>query len=200
MKKIAVFASGSGSNFQQIIDRLDPKDGKVELLVSDQEKAGALERAAKANIEALVFNSAEKQSAQRVMEQLEEKKIDLIVLAGYLKIVPPDMVARYKNKIVNIHPSLIPAFSGEGFYGLKVHQKAIEYGVKVSGATVHFVDEQADTGPVILQRCVAVDHNDTPESLQKKVLGLEHEMLIEAVRLFCRNQIDVIGRKVYIKS
>ena len=125
---------------------------------------------------------------------------DLIVLAGFLKILPEKFYNEYKNRIMNIHPSLIPAFCGKGYYGLKVHQAVIDYGVKITGGTVHFAEAGADTGPVILQKAVEVFQDDTAETLQKRVLGTEHELLPEAVKLFVQQKLEIIGRKVYIKK
>ena len=125
--------------------------------------------------------------------------IDLVVLAGYLKILSKKFISSFKNRIINIHPSLIPSFCGKGFYGLKVHEEAIKYGVRISGATVHFVDEDADTGAIILQDTVCIDDNDTAETLQKKVLQIEHKLLPEAVKLFCEGKLYIEDRRVIVK-
>lgn len=124
--------------------------------------------------------------------------MELVVLAGFLKILSREFVNEYKNRIINIHPSLIPSFSGQGYYGEKVHQAVLDYGVKYTGATVHFVDEGADTGPIILQEVVKVDNEDTVESLREKVLKVEHKILVEAVRLYCEGRLGLKGRKVII--
>lgn len=197
MVNIAVLISGSGSNLQSIIDGCQSGyiDGKIKLVISNKENAYGLQRAKNHNIFSVFENNEDK-----VIELLKKEEIDLIVLAGYLKIISPLFVETFKNKIINIHPSLIPSFCGEGFYGMKVHKAVIDYGVKLSGATVHFVDEGADTGPIIIQKCVEVKNNDTPESLAKKVLNVEHEILKESVKLYCENKLIVNGRGVIIND
>ena len=130
---------------------------------------------------------------------MKKNKVDLIVMAGFLSVVGQDLINEYRNRIINIHPSLIPSFCGEGYYGIKVHQKALEYGVKVTGATVHFVNEEVDGGPIILQKAVEVRQDDTPEILQKRVMEeAEWDTLCEAIKLFCENRLTVKGRKVFI--
>jgi len=163
MKRIAVLVSGGGSNLQSLIDKVHNIYGEIALVISNKKDAYGLVRAQKANIESVYISGKDPDYHKMVMDLLEAKSIDLIVLAGYLKIVPAEMVQKFRNRIINVHPSLIPAFCGDGCYGIKVHEKAIEYGVKVSGATVHFVDEGTDTGPVIMQKCVNVD-GDSPKS------------------------------------
>lgn len=133
-----------------------------------------------------------------LLTELENLKPDLIVLAGYLEIIPEEIIKKYENKIMNIHPALIPSFCGNGFYGMNVHKAVVEYGVKVTGATVHFVDTGTDTGPVVMQEVVAVESVDTPEQVQQKVLKIEHQLLPQAVKLFCEDKISVDGRKVVI--
>lgn len=157
MLNIAVLISGGGTNLQAIIDECENKNinGRVKVVISNKVDAYGLQRAKKHNIKG-VYETDE----SKIIEILKENKIDLIVLAGYLKIISPKLVNEYKNKIINIHPSLIPAFCGKGYYGEKVHQSVIDYGVKVSGATVHFVDENADTGPIIMQKAVNVNQDD----------------------------------------
>ena len=135
---------------------------------------------------------------EAVIKELKSNGVELVVLAGYLKILSRNFIETYRNRIINIHPSLIPSFCGKGYYGLKVHEAAVNYGVKISGATVHFVDEEADSGPIIIQETVKVDFKDTPEKLQKKVLKIEHKILPQAVKLFCEGRLDVVGRKVEI--
>ncbi len=197
MLNIAVLISGSGSNLQSIIDGCESGyiDGKIKLVISNKENAYGLQRAKKHNINSIFENDE-----GTIIELLKKEEIDLIVLAGYLKIISPLFVEEFRNKIINIHPSLIPAFCGEGFYGMKVHKAVIDYGVKLSGATVHFVDEGADTGPIIIQKCVEVKNDDTPESLAKKVLNVEHEILKESVKLYCENKLIVNGRGVIIND
>lgn len=193
MLKIAVLISGNGSNLQSIIDGCESGyiNGIVKLVISNKGSAYGLERAKKHNIKTYVENEENK-----VISLLKEEDIDLIVLAGYLKIISPNFVEAFRNKIINIHPSLIPAFCGEGYYGKKVHESVIDYGAKLSGATVHFVDEGADTGPIIMQKSVEVKVDDTPNSLAERVLSVEHEILKESVKLYCDNKLIVNGRGV----
>ena len=205
MKKIAVFASGSGSDFQSVID-LNEKENfcEIALLIASKPNIFAIERAKKHNIDFAVFEKKKFENTEIMFNSismlLKEKGIDYIVLAGYLTVIPQSFIGQYRNKIINIHPSLIPSFCGEGFYGLKVHKAAIDYGVKLSGCTVHFVDEQADTGAVIMQEAVEVADDDTAESLQKKVLEKEHSCLPKAVKLLTMGKIQIDGRKVIIKE
>ncbi|NMA04074.1 MAG: phosphoribosylglycinamide formyltransferase [Clostridiales bacterium] len=206
MKKIniAVMISGTGTNLQALIDKIHNKDtgGSIELVISNNENAYGLVRAQNSGIRTAVINKNQYDSALQYEEAfvdiLEKSGINLIVLAGYLAFVPDKILEIYKNRIISIHPSLIPAFCGEGFYGEKVHQGAINRGVKVSGATVHFVNEVVDGGPIIIQKCVNVDFDDTVESLQKKVLEIEHEILPLAVKLFIEDKIKVIDNRVKI--
>ncbi|MGL5641310.1 MAG: phosphoribosylglycinamide formyltransferase [Paraclostridium sp.] len=197
MLNLAVLISGGGSNLQSIIDGCETGyiNGKVKLVISNKDKVYGLERAKKHNIKAVVESEEYK-----VIELLKKEKIDLIVLAGYLKIISPTFVETFRNKIINIHPSLIPAFCGEGYYGKKVHKAVIDYGAKISGATVHFVDEGADTGPIIIQASVEVKHDDTPDSLAERVLNVEHKILKESVKLYCENKLIVNGRGVIIND
>lgn len=197
MLKIAVLISGGGSNLQSIIDGCESGyiNGIVKLVISNKSEAYGLERAKKHNIKSFV----EKEEA-KIINLLKEESIDLVVLAGYLKIISPNFVEAFRNKIINIHPSLIPAFCGEGYYGKKVHESVINYRAKLSGATVHFVDEGADTGPIIMQKSVEVKFNDTPNSLAERVLSVEHEILKESVKLYCDNKLTVNGRGVIIND
>lgn len=201
MKNIAVFVSGGGTNFQSIIDNVESGkiNGKIKFVLSNRKNAYGLERGKKHGIKTYYLrgdNISVEEYDKKLLELLRKEEIDLIVLAGFLKILGKEICKEYKNKIINIHPSLIPSFSGDGFYGIKVHEKALEYGVKVSGATTHFVNEKADRGPIILQKPVEVKDEDTPEDLQKRVLKVEHEILVESVRLFCDDLLKVEGRKV----
>ena len=204
MKNIAVFVSGSGSNLQAVIDACNNKtvNGKITAVISSKQGVYALKRAEEAGIDSYVFEKKSYDSADvmfgEILKLLRSKNIDLIVLAGYLSILPPSVIAEYKNRIINIHPSLIPSFCGNGFYGLKVHKAVLDYGCKVSGATVHFVDEGTDTGAVILQKAVKVFDGDTPEKLQKRVLKEEHKLLVSAVKLFCEDKIKVVNNKAVI--
>ena len=205
MKKIAVFASGSGSDFQSVIDA-NEKDPfcEIGLLVASKEGIYALERAQQHGIPAIVCRARDFASAEafgeELISQLHARGIDYVVLVGYLSMLPENLIRAFPDRIVNIHPSLIPSFCGKGFYGINVHRAAIEYGVKVSGLTVHFVDEHYDNGAIILQRTVPVLSEDTPESLQARILEEEHKALPEAVRLLATGRLQKVGRKVTILS
>ncbi|MGB4034247.1 MAG: phosphoribosylglycinamide formyltransferase [Christensenellales bacterium] len=188
LKNIAVFVSGSGTNLQAIIDSIklgQIKNARISLVVASKEGIYALERAKRENIPALIYKKANYPSLDKMFEEitieLEKRQIDLIVLAGYLLILTPNIVKRYRNRIINIHPSLIPKYSGDGFYGMKVHKAVIENKEEYSGATVHFVDEGTDTGEIILQERVKVYENDTPETLAERVLELEHKLYAKAI-------------------
>lgn len=203
MLNIGVLISGSGSNLQSIMDKIGSGfiDGKISVVISDREGAGGIERAKSSGIPALVFDRKSlgiDELNKKILNILKSCNVELVVLAGYLSILSSEIITEYKNSIMNIHPSLIPSFCGPGFYGIRVHKKAIEYGVRVSGCTVHFVDEGTDTGPIILQHAVEVLQDDTPEELQKRILEFEHILLPEAVKLFCEGRISVCGRKVTI--
>ena len=197
MVKIGVLISGGGTNLQAIIDGCKNKsiNGEVKVVISNKAEAYGLERAKKNNIKAI----CEKEE-DRIIEILKENEVELVILAGYLKIVSPKLVDAYRNKIINIHPSLIPAFCGKGYYGEKVHQGVIDYGAKVTGATVHFVDEGADTGPIIMQKTVEVKRDDDAKKLAARVLEVEHEILTKCISMFCENKITVQGRRVYIND
>ena len=208
MKNIVVLVSGGGTNLQALLDaqqRGEIRGGKITAVVSSTPGAFALERAAKAGVPGCVVNRKDYDTreafTQALLTQLETLRADLIVLAGFLYILSPAFIDRYENRIINIHPALIPAFCGDGYYGLKVHEKALEYGVKLTGATVHFVSAEADAGPIILQKAVAIEEGDTPEVLQKRVMEqAEWKLLPEAVSLFCQDRLTVEGRIVHIKS
>lgn len=197
MVKIGALISGGGTNLQAIIDNCENKtiNGEVKVVISNKSRAFGLQRAKNHNIKGIFTNEEDK-----IIEILKENKIDLVVLAGYLKIVSPKLVNEYKNRIINIHPSLIPAFCGKGYYGKKVHQGVIDYGAKITGATVHFVDEGADTGPIIMQKTVEVKQDDDTEKLAQRVLDVEHEILIKSIAMFCENKLTVEGRRVYIND
>lgn len=177
MLKLAVLVSGGGTNLQAIIDAIENgaiTNAKIELVISNNKNAFALERAARSGIPARCisprdYNSRE-QFEEELLETLLERQVDLVVLAGCLVVIPEKMVDAFKNRIINIHPSLIPSFCGTGYYGLKVHEAALARGVKVTGATVHFVDAGTDTGPIILQRAVEIREGDTPQILQRRVM------------------------------
>lgn len=189
MKKIAVLVSGGGTNLAALIKAEKSgviKSGKISLVISSNPKAYALERAKKAKIE--TFTADKKALGERfeeeIIKKLREGKIDLIVLAGFMSILSSDFIRLFEGRIINVHPSLIPSFCGKGCYGLKVHEMALAYGVKVTGATVHFVNEVPDGGRIILQKAVKILDNDTPETLQKRVMRLaEHKILPEAAEL-----------------
>lgn len=197
MVKIGVLISGGGTNLQAVIDGCENKsiNGEVRVVISNKENAYGLERARNHNIKAIC-----EKDENKIIEVLKENEIELVILAGYLKIVSPKLVNEYRNKIINIHPSLIPAFCGKGYYGEKVHQGVIDYGAKVTGATVHFVDEGADTGPIIMQKTVEVKEDDDTKKLAKRVLEVEHEILTKSISMFCENKLTVNGRRVYIND
>ena len=197
MVKIGVLISGGGTNLQAIIDGCENKsiNGKVKVVISNKEDAYGLERARNHKITAIC-----EKDENKIIEILKENEVELVILAGYLKIVSPKLVNEYRNKIINIHPSLIPAFCGKGYYGEKVHQGVIDYGAKVTGATVHFVDEGADTGPIIIQKTVEVKQDDDAKKLAERVLEVEHEILTKSISMFCENKLTVNGRRVYIND
>ncbi len=204
MKKIAVFASGGGTDFQSIIDANEREDFcKIEYLVASKPQIGAIERAKKHGIKTLVYEknayTDKAEFYEKVAEVLEENGVEYIVLAGWLSVVPASFIEKFENRIINVHPSLIPAFCGMGYYGLKVHAAAIEYGVKLSGATVHFVEADVDGGAIIMQRAVPVLDGDTPETLQSRILKEEHEILPLCVRLLCEGKIKKCGRQVCVE-
>ena len=197
MVKIGVLISGGGTNLQAVIDGCENKsiNGEVKVVISNKEDAYGLERARNHKITAIC-----EKDENKIIEILKENEVELVILAGYLKIVSPKLVDEYRNKIINIHPSLIPAFCGKGYYGEKVHQGVIDYGAKVTGATVHFVDEGADTGPIIMQKTVEVKQDDDAKKLAERVLEVEHEILTKSISMFCENKLTVNGRRVYIND
>ena len=197
MLNIGVLISGGGTNLQAIIDETKSGgiNGTVKLVISNKENAYGLEMARLSGIKAVYETNEDK-----IIGLLKENNIDLIVLAGYLKIITSKFVDEFRNKIINIHPSLIPSFCGKGYYGEKVHQGVIDYGAKVTGATVHFVDEGADTGAIIMQEAVNVEQDDDAKSLAKRVLEVEHRILKESIRLFCENKLSIQGRRVFINE
>lgn len=202
MFKIAVLASGGGTDLQSIIDAVDSgyiKECSIEAVITDRPGAHALDRAKKNNIQTYVFDRKEhKDSISSCILNTLDGKVDLIVCAGWLSILKGELISKFKNRIINIHPSLIPSFCGCGMYGIKVHESAIEYGVKVSGCTVHFVDDGTDSGPIILQKVVPVLFGDTAETLQCRILEEEHKALPEVVKLISLGRVKVSGRKVKI--
>lgn len=204
MLKVGALVSGGGTNLQAILDKIESgyiSNAEVVTVISSKEDAYALIRAKNHNINGVCIKKKDYLSTQEYMDamisHLEEQKVDLIVLAGFMTVLTKEFIERYPNKIINIHPSLIPAFCGDGFYGLKVHESAIEKGVKVTGATVHFVNEVTDGGPIIMQKCVELKDDDTPIILQKRVME-EAEWVIfpEAVKLISEDKIEVVGTTV----
>lgn len=206
MLKIGVLVSGGGTNLQAIIDAIHAgkmENTSIEVVVSNYQQAYALERATINSIPTLSLSPKEfsdmEEFGQKLVDELETFDLDLIVLAGYLVVLPEVLIRRYPNKIINIHPSLIPAFCGHGFYGLRVHQEVLNRGVKITGATVHFVDEGTDTGPIILQKAVEVMNDDTPERLQKRVMQeAEWDILPKAIDLISKGLVSIIDGKVVI--
>ena len=203
MKKAAVLVSGGGTNLQAIIDAKASgliRNAEISLVISNNPSAYALTRAKNAGIKASCISPSELDSREAFKKALTdafiEAEIDLVVLAGFLVIIPREMVEKFRNRIINVHPSLIPSFCGTGCYGLKVHEKALSRGVKITGATVHFVDEGTDTGPIILQKAVEVKDGDTAETLQKRVMEeAEWKILPEAIELVASGQVKVVDGK-----
>lgn len=206
MKRIAVLVSGGGTNLQALIDaqaRGELKNGQIVAVISSSPTAYALERAKKAGVPGYIVTKADhpthRDMSLALLEKCREVGADLVVLAGFMHILTEEFVAAYPNAILNVHPALIPSFCGAGYYGLKVHQAALEYGVKFTGATVHFVSVEPDGGPIILQQPVAVQPGDTPEALQRRVMEeAEWHILPQAASLFCEDRLQVEGRDVRI--
>lgn len=204
MLKIGVLVSGGGTNFQAIVDSIESgyiKNAEIVTLVSSNPNAYALERAKKHNIEGVCIRKKDFENSslyeKALIEHFESRGVGLVIMAGFMVVIGPDFINAFRNKIINIHPSLIPSFCGNGFYGLKVHEAALEKGVKVTGATVHFVTEETDAGPIILQKAVYINDDDTPESLQKRVMEeAEWEIFPEAIRLFAEGKIEIVGNNV----
>ena len=208
MKNIIVLVSGGGTNLQALIDAERSgkiQGGKITCVISSNPNAYALERAAKNNIPTRIIPRKEYSDnlsySKAILAALDEEKADLIVLAGFMTILDQCVTKAYPYKIINVHPALIPSFCGEGFYGLKVHEAALDYGVKFSGATVHFVNEEADAGAIILQKPVEVLNGDTPEILQKRIMEeAEWKILPQAVSLFCQDKIEIVNGKAFVKQ
>ena len=201
MKKIAVFASGGGTDFQSIIDANEREQFcEIAYLVASKPEIGSIARAEKHGIATLVFDKTKFESKDAfydyVADELKKAGVEYIVLAGWLFVVPASFIKKFENAIINIHPSLIPSFCGMGYYGLRVHAAAIEYGVKLSGATVHFVEADVDGGAILMQRAVEVLPDDTPQDLQARILKEEHKMLPECVKLLCEGKVQKQGRTV----
>ena len=206
MLKLAVCVSGGGTNLQAIIDAIENgtiTNAKISVVISNNKDVFALERATKHGIEALCISPKDYESRaefnKAFLEKLDSYEVDLVVLAGFLVVIPEEMIAKYRNRMINIHPSLIPSFCGTGYYGLKVHEGVLSRGVKVTGATVHFVDEGTDTGPIILQKAVEVKQGDTPKDLQQRVME-EAEWIImpKAIDLIANGKVSVEDGKVII--
>ncbi|MBR5278861.1 MAG: phosphoribosylglycinamide formyltransferase [Clostridia bacterium] len=207
-KRIAVLVSGGGTNLQALIDAEkngELGNGEISLVIASKEGVYALERAANNGIESLVLPRKEYESisaySKALADSMKAKNIDLVVLAGFLTIFDEQVYQAFPNRILNVHPALIPSFCGKGFYGLHVHEAALAKGVKVSGATVHIVIPECDAGPIVLQKAVEVKQGDTPEVLQKRIMEeAEWKILPQAVRLFCNDQLKVENNRVYIKG
>lgn len=207
MKKIAVLVSGGGTNLQAILDACDSsiiKSGKVSVVVSSKEGAYALERAKNHGVEGIVIPKKDypdrAEYTKAITAELLSRGIDLVVLAGFMIILDESFTRTFENRVMNVHPALIPSFCGEGFYGLHVHEAALAKGVKLSGATVHFVTEVCDGGPIIAQKAVAIEEGDTPEKLQRRIMEeAEWKILPEAIELFCADRLSVEGNIVHIK-
>ena len=203
MKKIAVFASGGGTDFQSVIDANEAdKFCQIAYLVASKPNIGAIERAKKHGIQTIVFDKDSGESMgefyARLTAVFKAEGIDYLLLAGWLKIIPEDFIASFEDKIVNIHPALLPSFGGKGYYGLRVHEAVLAYGAKVSGATVHFVSAEVDGGAIIAQSCVPVENDDTAETLQQRVLAVEHILLPKVMRLLCEDKVQKDGRTVKV--
>ncbi len=204
--KIGVLISGGGTNLQALIDNIENKNinGRIDLIISNKPGVFGLERGKNHNIESLFVNprdfSSRDQYDRDLIKRFTEKNIELIVLAGYLNVLTKDFIEEFKGRIINIHPSLIPSFSGKDYYGDKVHRAVLDYGVKFTGASVHFVDEGTDTGPIILQEVVKIEDNDNLESLKEKVLEVEHKILVQGLKLYCDRKLYIRGRKVMVKG
>ena len=208
MLKLAVLVSGGGTNLQAIFDAIDSgkiQNAEVSVVISNNQNAYALARAKKHGVEAVCISPKDFADRaafnQAFLEKLDSYQADLVVLAGFLVVLPQEMIQRYQNRIINIHPSLIPSFCGKGYYGLKVHESALARGVRITGATVHFVDEGTDTGPIILQKAVAVEPEDTPETLQRRVMEqAEWVILPQAINLIAAGRVAVCDGRVRIKA
>jgi phosphoribosylglycinamide formyltransferase-1 len=208
MKKLnlVALASGGGTNLQAIIDNIEKGilNAQIKAVISNNSKSGALERARNHNIPAIHLSHKQfatpEEFDRKLLSILKENETDLVILAGYMKMLSTTVVRAYKNKILNIHPALLPTFGGEGMYGIHVHEAVIDSGVKVTGVTVHLVDEIYDHGAIIVQKCVPVLSDDTPETLQQRVLPHEHELYSEAIQLFAESKVEIKDNKAHIKD
>lgn len=203
--RLGILASGRGSNFEAVLNNIKQGklDASVQVLISDKATAGALEIARNNGIPAIHISKKElpeqDQFDQKLLSILNDYQVNFVALAGYLKILSPIVVRSFKNRILNIHPALLPSFGGKGMYGIHVHEAVLNYGCKVTGVTVHIVDEEYDTGPPVLQRCVPVMDDDTPDTLAARVLKIEHEIYTDALQLFAQDRVLVEERRVKIK-
>lgn len=208
MKKLnlIVLASGGGTNLQAIIDHVEAGklNAQIKVVISNNSKAGALERARNHNIPAIHLNHKQfvtpEEFDQKLLSILEENHTDMLVLAGYMKMLSPVIIREYKNRIINIHPALLPSFGGPGMYGIHVHEAVIKSGVKVTGVTVHMVDEVYDHGAIVMQKTVPVMDDDTPESLAERVLKVEHQAYSEALQLFAEEKVEIKDNRAFIKK
>ena len=208
MIKLAVCVSGGGTNLQAIIDAIDNgiiTNAKIEVVIANNANAYALERAKNHGIEGICISPKDYENREAFntafLDKLNFYQVDLVVLAGFLVVIPPQMIAEYRNRIINIHPSLIPSFCGTGYYGLKVHEGVLARGMKVTGATCHFVDEGTDTGPIILQKAVEVEPGDTPEVLQRRVMEqAEWIIMPKAIDLIANGKVQVVDGKAVISE
>ena len=204
--QLGVLASGRGSNFGAILEHIEAGalSADVRALASNRKSAGALEIAERHNIPRLALSrkdfSSDETFDQKILDFFRKNEVNFVVLAGYLRLLTPVLIHPYKNRILNIHPALLPSFGGKGMFGRNVHEAVLDYGCKVSGVTVHLVDETYDSGPIVLQRCVPVENNDTPDSLAARVLKQEHHIFSEALQLFAEEKIVIKGRRVYVQS
>ncbi len=202
--RLAIFASGDGSNFQALADACSSGDlpAHIALCVSNNSRARALERARSLNIPTAVLSPTEfadeDDYSEQLLDELYAKEVDFVALAGYLKKIPRRVVHAYRGRMVNIHPALLPAFGGEGLYGIRVHRAVLNYGARWTGATVHLVDDEYDTGPIVLQMPAPVYPDDTPERLAERVLEIEHRIYPQALRLFAQRRVQVEDRRVHI--
>lgn len=208
MLRVGVLVSGGGTNLQAILDAVDNgtiTNASIEVVISNNPGAYALERAKSHSVDAICISPKSYETREMFNEaliaKLDEYKLDLIVLAGCMVVLPATLIQKYRNRIINIHPALIPSFCGTGFYGLRVHEGALERGVRITGATVHFVDEGTDTGPIILQKAVAVEEDDTPQTLQRRVMEqAEWKIMPEAINLIANGKVRVVDGKVRIEK
>jgi len=202
--RIGVLASGGGTNLQAIMDACDAGeiDGQVVVVISDKSDARALERARKRNIPAMAIlpkGMSREEHEKLVHEALQKERVDLVVLAGYMRILTPWLIGKYEGRMMNVHPAQLPSFGGEGMYGEHVHKAVLDHGCKVSGCTVHFVSTDVDGGPIILQESVAVLEEDTPETLANRIHPVEHRLYVKAIALFAAGRLRIEGRRVRIK-